>query len=289
MNKIVQRLLIFFIGIPSVLGVVFLPYYHELPLHVVICLCSILASLELYALFSKNSRLVPKLLIVTLNAIIPISAYMLILYNATHANAPFPFDYITWVFLADAAIILGYNVLAAKTFEHANTSAALSLLIIFFTGYLITFISRMTIYRNAPYYIATFLFLVFMCDSAAWLFGMLFGKNNRGVTAASPNKSIAGFAGGYAGCVAAAITAHMLLPKVFVGYLWKPVVLGILVATSSIIGDLVESVFKRSAGVKDSGTIILGRGGVLDSIDSILFSAPVFYITLHLLYGTPLL
>ena len=61
--------------------------------------------------------------------------------------------------------------------------------------------------------------------------------------------------------------------------------MGFAVATAGITGDLIESVFKRSAGVKDSGSIIPGRGGILDSIDSILTAAPVYYILVYILYN----
>ena len=117
---------------------------------------------------------------------------------------------------------------------------------------------------------------------------MLLGKNNRGVVAASPNKSVAGFAGGYVGCILASLIAQAALPHIFSGSLWKSIVFGVLVASAAIVGDLVESVFKRSAGVKDSGVIMPGRGGVLDSIDSLLFAAPVFYLSLLMLYGVPI-
>jgi len=54
--------------------------------------------------------------------------------------------------------------------------------------------------------------------------------------------------------------------------------LTILTSTAAIAGDLVESMLKRACNVKDSGTVILGRGGILDSMDSLLFAAPVFYV-----------
>ena len=282
MNKIIQRLCIFFIGIPVVIGLVFLDFYHQLPLHIVICCFSCIGAWELYHIFSKNSQLPPLPFILALNTLIPVSAYACVFFAL-------PFSYIQWVFAAGALIILGYNAFSSKTFEHSNTSAALSIFILFYTGYLITFISRMTIYNNSVYYISVFLFMVFLCDSAAWFTGMLFGKNNRGFVAASPNKSIAGFIGGIAGSVLAAYAAQLLWPEVFTGGLWKPAVLGLLISASAITGDLVESVFKRCSGFKDSGTIMMGRGGVLDSIDSILYSAPFFYIALHFLYGVHIL
>ena len=62
------------------------------------------------------------------------------------------------------------------------------------------------------------------------------------------------------------------------------VILGIITSLAAIIGDLIESVFKRSCEVKDSGNLIPGRGGVLDSIDSILIAAPIFYIGYNFLF-----
>jgi phosphatidate cytidylyltransferase len=282
MSKLVQRLFIFFIGLPLIIGLVFLKMYHQLPLHLAICFFSVVGSIELCDIFSKNNPALPKTLIVILNAFIPVSAYLFIVWKL-------PFNYISWVFMFGAFIIMGYTAITSKTFEHSNTSVSLSVFVLFYCGYLVTFISRMTAYEYAVYYISVFLFMVFICDSAAWLFGMLFGKNNRGVVAASPNKSVAGFIGGYIGCIAAAVVTHLLWPCIFPGGLWKSFVLGICIASSAIIGDLIESVLKRSANVKDSGFIMPGRGGVLDSIDSVLFSAPVFYVALHFFYGVELL
>lgn len=281
MPKLVQRLLIFFIGIPLVIGLVFLPFFHQLPFHIAVCVFSFIGSLELYDIFSKNSPLLPKPLVAILNLLIPVSAYLCVCFSL-------PFGIVTGVFVAGACILMAYNALTVKSFEHSNTAVSLSVSILLYTGYLITFISRMTAYEHGSFYIAAFLWMTFICDSLAWLFGMLLGKNNRGVVAASPNKSVAGFAGGYVGCILASLIAQKALPHIFPGSLWKSVLFGILVASAAIVGDLAESVFKRSANVKDSGGIMPGRGGVLDSIDSLLFAAPVFYLSLGMLYGLPI-
>jgi phosphatidate cytidylyltransferase len=121
-----------------------------------------------------------------------------------------------------------------------------------------------------------FAMLVFGNDSAAWAVGMLAGRH-RGVSAVSPNKSLEGFAGAFSGSLGAAFLGPALYPRSLSGSSWKLLVLGVLVGTAVIAGDLFESALKRSAGIKDSGSIIPGRGGFLDTFDSILFAAPVFY------------
>ena len=84
--------------------------------------------------------------------------------------------------------------------------------------------------------------------------------------------------------IAAGIAARHFFPDVFEGHIIKAVCLGFFTASASILGDLAESVFKRSAGFKDSGRVMPGRGGMLDSIDSLLMAAPVYYIAAKLLY-----
>jgi phosphatidate cytidylyltransferase len=110
------------------------------------------------------------------------------------------------------------------------------------------------------------------------------GKNNRGIIKASPNKSILGFIGGFLGSIAVGILAYFIFFDIF-GHLLKMIILGFITALAAIIGDLAESVMKRSAQIKDSGNVIPGRGGILDSIDSIIFAAPAYYITIQFLFN----
>ena len=94
-----------------------------------------------------------------------------------------------------------------------------------------------------------------------------------------------GFIGGYIGSISAGLIFRLLMPEIFHGSIVKILLLGFLTATAAIVGDIIESVFKRSTGTKDSGSIIPGRGGVLDSIDSILLAAPIYYILCEFLFG----
>jgi len=121
--------------------------------------------------------------------------------------------------------------------------------------------------------------LVFGNDTFAYVFGMWLGKKNRNILAVSPNKSLAGFIGGMLSTVLISIAWVMCIPSLSRMFSWwEAVVIGMSIAIISDVGDLVESAFKRGAKVKDSGTIIMGRGGILDSIDSLLASAPFFLV-----------
>jgi phosphatidate cytidylyltransferase len=108
----------------------------------------------------------------------------------------------------------------------------------------------------------------------AYYIGKGFGKRKLYVEM-SPNKTVAGATGSVIG----GATGALLLQTVIVPQLTAPsaVFAGIMIGIVTIVGDLVESMFKRDAGVKDSGGIIPGHGGVLDKVDGALFAGPVLY------------
>jgi phosphatidate cytidylyltransferase len=111
------------------------------------------------------------------------------------------------------------------------------------------------------------------CDSGAYFVGSMVGRHKM-IPHISPGKTWEGLAGGVVGGLVAALAMSGLLGLDAL----QAVVLGLLICAAAVAGDLVESLFKRAAGVKDSGTLIPGHGGVLDRIDSILFVLPVTYV-----------
>ena len=120
-----------------------------------------------------------------------------------------------------------------------------------------------------------FALLVFGNDSLAWLAGVTLGRR-RGIFAVSPNKSLEGLIAGCAGSIGFAFAGPFLFPSVVPRNWAVLAILGATCGAAVVIGDLFESALKRAAGVKDSGSIVPGRGGILDSFDSLLFAAPVF-------------
>ncbi len=119
--------------------------------------------------------------------------------------------------------------------------------------------------------------MIWICDSAAFHVGRSIGKHKL-FPRVSPNKSWEGAIAGFLGAIAAAVAARYLV----LGYLSLPqaVMLGAIVGTVGQLGDLLESLLKRDAGVKDSSNLIPGHGGVLDRFDSLLLVSPVVYLYL---------
>jgi phosphatidate cytidylyltransferase len=124
------------------------------------------------------------------------------------------------------------------------------------------------------------MFIVMSGDSAAYYLGCRFGKHKL-YAAVSPNKSIEGAIGGILGSLAGAFIAKaVFFPQISVPLC---ILTAVVVGMAGQLGDLFESLLKRSCGVKDSGNIIPGHGGVLDRLDSILFAAPVIWFMSTLL------
>ncbi len=121
------------------------------------------------------------------------------------------------------------------------------------------------------------LFIVISCDVGAYFAGKLIGRTP--FSPSSPNKTLEGVAGGVTAAVILGTIAGLLIAPA----LWISALISLVVALASIFGDLYESYLKRQAGVKDSGTILPGHGGVLDRIDGYLFAGAILLIALRAL------
>jgi phosphatidate cytidylyltransferase len=119
-----------------------------------------------------------------------------------------------------------------------------------------------------------------MGDVGAYLVGRAFGKHPL-IPRISPNKTIEGTIGGLAFSVASALAGKFYLQNFSIPHL---LTLGLLLGILAQVGDLAESMLKRDCAVKDSGNSISGFGGMLDIIDSLIFTAPIFYFYVKVLF-----
>lgn len=123
---------------------------------------------------------------------------------------------------------------------------------------------------------------IWLNDTGAFCFGSTLGKH-RLFERHSPKKSWEGFWGGLACCVAFSVVCYECFNEIGLS-LMQWIATGLIICVAGTWGDLFESMIKRTAGVKDSGALIPGHGGILDRIDSLLFVAPAVYIFLTLIF-----
>jgi len=288
MKKIIERLLIFLIGLPAVFAlVILLPYYRNLALNIVVIFFSGMGAVEFSSMLEKKKIFISKIESFILGIVIPLAFTL-----AISIGSPFeifipilPMASVMWVLLSK--IFSKSSEIESITGQIIGKFALLA-----YPGLFICWLIIMSSWEM-PEAILLFLFITFVNDSSAWLFGNLFGAKNRGIIPVSPNKSIAGFLGGLFGSVVIAVGAVLLFPQMFI-YLnleipfYKliilAVILGLCTGIAASLGDLAESAIKRSCDLKDSGNFMLGRGGVLDSIDSIAVAAPVYFLLFGILF-----
>ncbi len=274
----VQRLLIFFLGVPLfILFELYASFGRNFLLVLVAMGIQVGSIYETVGLFGKKGIKLHRVYLAALSLLSSSLVYLSPLYGHLLPAAKSPLELLLLVsFLGSLAAVAPFAFSKKENFDSLLPRMAASLFCYFYCGILgacLVYIGSCFPQHSNPLFI--FLLMTSGNDSLAWLIGVSFGRK-RGVVAVSPNKSLAGFVGGLAGSLLAALVSYYLFPRAGVSSLASLLFLGLCVGIAVILGDLVESALKRSAGVKDSSSLIPGRGGILDSFDSLLFSAPLF-------------
>ncbi|HEY0160304.1 MAG TPA: phosphatidate cytidylyltransferase [Thermoanaerobaculia bacterium] len=166
-------------------------------------------------------------------------------------------------------------VFGKKPLEDSLPSSAVAVLGTTYVGLLTGSLIRLRNDFPEGWKLVFFLMLVvWLGDSGAYYVGKTFGKHKLSPRI-SPKKTIEGLLGGMAASMIAAVVIHFTFFPKFP--LVHAIVAGAILSVAGVIGDLAESMWKRSADVKDSGKLLPGHGGFLDRFDSILFTAPILY------------
>jgi phosphatidate cytidylyltransferase len=278
MNKVLSRILLFFIGLPAVLALAFWGWGFYFPLTLVAVIASALGTDETAALLRHKGQALGRILPFFLGVVFPSLAY---LENARLLTSDQSLTLVSLVIVA-----ISIRQIFANTEENLQPVLGKVAGIVFaliYPGLFLYYLLKINSLPNSLLLTPIFLLATFGNDAWAWMFGTLWGKRSRKPFLVSPSKSLVGFAGGITATFLVFIVSFFLFPGLLGRNFFMILLLSLVFAATTIVGDLFESSLKRSAGVKDSGALIPGRGGVLDSIDSLLFSAPLFYLFLQ--YG----
>lgn len=186
-------------------------------------------------------------------------------------------------FISGVALILSFILIASlgvlfhkkfKNLDQVLSFVAKSCVGLVYTCFLPACIVWTTQTNNGIEWFLCLLAVVFAGDIGAYIFGSQFGKTKI-APLLSPNKSVQGSLGGLFFSMIAAASFQILLPNTPLIVL---IICGLIGGFLGQIGDFFESLIKRVSGVKDSGTIMPGHGGVLDRLDGVLLASPLFYL-----------
>lgn len=187
----------------------------------------------------------------------------------------------------DAALILPAGALCiwvallarVGSMDQALIKVGTLMLGVIYCGALVAYLARL---RDMPFGLGlslAALFCTWSGDTGGYFVGRALGKHKL-AKLISPKKTIEGAIGGVAAAIAmACILRHYFMPELA---LFHALAIGTLAAIFGIVGDLCESVLKRSTGVKDSSNLIPGHGGVLDRFDGVMFAAPAIFLYVSL-------
>jgi phosphatidate cytidylyltransferase len=177
------------------------------------------------------------------------------------------------VLLFGASAVAGLLRVAARTQDSSALGAwALSVSIGVYVGALLASSIALREGPDGQSWFLLVLLSTWACDILAYFVGRSLGRHKLAPTV-SPGKSVEGLIGGIVGAVGVAAVAAFLLPQPPLRVLG----LGVVVAIGAVLGDLAESAVKRQLGAKDFGHVLPGHGGILDRVDSLLFSSLLGY------------
>jgi phosphatidate cytidylyltransferase len=171
----------------------------------------------------------------------------------------------------------------SKTSTTGIVSISVTLFGLMYVPWLLNFIQKINFFPgvDGKYFLLYFILITKFSDMGAYAVGSLIGKHKM-IPRISPGKTWEGFAG----AILVSTGASLAFVYFFGAHMYgmnslHAVILGVVLSCTAVIGDLIESLFKRETGVKDSGNFFPGIGGILDLLDSLLFNAPIMYLYLR--------
>lgn len=279
MSELTKRVLFAVVAIPVVGAAV---WFGDAPLTILLSIAAVLAAWE-YVRLAEAAGAKPMMgWTIVLSALIPLLVHA--------ARLGYGVPPLAWVAML-VPLLLTVALWTRGVEGKPIGAVATTLFGALYTGGMLSFAYGLRHHRFAvgalagTLLVAIPLVLTWLNDSGAFFFGKRFGKRKL-MPSVSPGKTIAGAVGALGTTLVAtwAILRFAVGPYTGLGMTVKGIVIfGVAMSAAAQIGDLVESMLKREAGVKDSSALIPGHGGVLDRVDSLLFTIPLAYVLLDLL------
>ena len=277
----IKRIIVGIVGIPLLLYVILSNFYYCLPFLLFLILLNGLALNEIHYIFSLKNVKINRIYFITCGILMIISLYIQLLEKICATSfillltSPLLNHLFNLIFLLSISIYF-ISLIFNKDYKDVISKISYFIFGLFYISYLSGYFLLLKSMPDGRYFLFLIILLIWSNDTFAYFGGMLFGKKKLKIKA-SPNKSYAGI---YFGIIFSIISVFIselifkthislsLLQKLFIGF-----VFGIIV----ILSDLMESVLKRSAGIKDSKSLFPGHGGVLDIFDGWFLTIPLFY------------
>ncbi len=213
-----------------------------------------------------------------------IKTFIVDLFEKVQVFIPFPSQAQLLLIITLGIILVFMLVEMFRNDGSAITNLSVTLMGIFYVSLFFgTLIGLRELFVPFDFTIITIFATIWICDTAAYFGGKFLGKHKL-FERVSPNKTWEGAIAGFLFAIAAAVVAKYTLLDYFT--MQDAIVLGVIVGIFGQLGDLVESLLKRDAGIKDSSSLIPGHGGVLDRFDSLLFVSPLVYLYLDFIVFT---
>jgi len=238
-------------------------FWKGFPFFIIITIIALLGLKELYSIAHKQGYKPSYIL----GSILILYFIFISIYDVYNLNY-----YIKNIIITFFIIILFVIQLFKKDFSKVLNEMSITISGSVYLGYLLSFILKIKDLTNGDYYLISLLIITWSNDIGAYLVGTKFGKNKL-FPKISPKKTIEGSIGGTIFSIVSTFALKNWLNLTFNELIF----LGLTISIIAQLGDLFESVLKRGSGIKDSGTLIPGQGGILDCLDSLIFTAPVFY------------
>lgn len=274
------RTTLLFFTVPFFYILIFVLPYHN---HLVFNLCTVAATiagaLEVENLFRKKGIPISRFIFSFLSGTLLLATYLEIAGIIERSW------YTAWFIIVVSLVLLRAAWIRNRSdIQSLLQLVSSSLFILIYPALFTSFIVKLSSLEYPSIALLFFFSLVFGNDIMAYLAGKFLGKKSRLKLLISPNKTGIGFIAGFICSIAVAVLFKFLFPHILTFSTFTAGLFGAVMGAAVILGDLVESALKRSAHIKDSSSIIPGRGGMLDSLDSMIISAPIFYFVLNFIF-----